>query len=169
MHVPWWSISFCESNLYLRRTEKETGQTGGTCRLTVRQMGRQTDRQADPGPREAGRGQMFPCRHRGEMFAMPGPCLPASPRSHQLAAWRFEPASAGLENQGQRDSHTYTDDEGATTKVSLVAGGKRNTSHTTPSGGEGSLLFHGPLCRCERDWFGLAGGRTECQSCHGGG
>lgn len=86
---------------------------------------------------------MFPCRHRGEMFAMPGLCLPGSPQSQQLAAQRPEPVSAG-ERTGGREALAYTQKmKRETTNVLCVARGKRNTSHTTLSGGERSLLFLG--------------------------
>lgn len=130
-----------------------------------------SDRQADRRTALwAWEGQMFPCRHRGEMFAMPDLCLPGSPQSHQLAAQC--PELAGVcwgKNWGQRGSRTYTGDKGETANVLCAARGKRNTSRTTVSVGERSLLFLGCPVDARGDSFGLAGGQTECQSCHGGG
>lgn len=63
--------------------------TDGMCRLTDRRRGLWAEE-----------GQMFPCRHRGEMFAVPALCLPGSPQSHQLAAHCSEPPSAGERNWG---------------------------------------------------------------------
>lgn len=99
-------------------------------------------------------GQMFPCRHRGEMFAMPGLCLPGSPQSHRLPARCPEPVSAGGKEPGvERGARIYTEDEGATTNVLCVSPeAKRNTSHTTLSSVERSLFIPQTVCWCEGGW-----------------
>lgn len=114
---------------------------------------------------------MFPCRHRGEMFAMPGLCLPGSPQSHQLAAQCPEPVGVCWgKSWRQRGSRTYTGDEGETTNVSCVSPGAKGTHLTPPCPVEKDLfLFLGCSVDARGDSFGLAGGQTECQSCHGGG
>lgn len=151
--------SFCIIKQYLCGSKNPGAMTtpvhtNSVCRLRVRQADRRRDLRA-------WECQMFPCWHRGEMFAILGLCLPGSPQSHRLAAWCPKPVSAG-----ERGTHIYRGDEGQTSNVLCVTRGKRNTSHTSLSSGERSILF---LCWCKGDSFGLAGGQTECQSCHGGG
>lgn len=50
---------------------------------------------------------MFPCRHRGDMFAMPCLCLPGSPQSHRLAVRYPELLCAG-EIAGGGEASTQT-------------------------------------------------------------
>lgn len=161
-------ISFCVLNLCLCRSENSgtmtrRAHTGNMCRLTVRQGDRQTEGPARlGGPDVPMQTQRWDVCHPGPVFARLSIESPAG----CLAPW----ASVFWgKNWGQRDSHIYTGDEGGTTNILCVARGQRSTSHTTLSSGGRSLLFFRLLCRCERDLFGLAGGQTECQSCHGGG
>lgn len=131
-------ISFCVLNLYLCRsansgTTTRQAHTGNMCRLTVRQADR---RRALRG----WEGQMFPCRHRGEMFAMPGLCLPGSPQSHQLAAWRLEPVSAG-ERTGGREALTYTQEMKEGPQMSCVSPGAKGAHLTQPCPVEKDLFY----------------------------
>lgn len=116
-------ICFCILSLCPCRSENPGAMTtpvhtNNMCRLTVSQTGRQTE-----APR-ALEGQMFPCRHRGEMFAMPGLCLPGSPQSHQLAAQHPESMSAGERTLG-REALTYTQKMKDRPQMSCVSPGAK--------------------------------------------
>lgn len=83
---------------------------------------------------------MFPCRHRGEMFAMPGLCLPGSPQSHQLAAWHLEPVSSG-ERTGGRETLTYTQEMKEEPQMSCVSPGAKGAHLTQPCPVEKDLFY----------------------------
>lgn len=86
---------------------------------------------------------MFPCRHRGEMFAMQSLCLPVSPQSHQLAVQCPEPVSAG-ERTGGREALTYTQKMKEKPQMSCVSPGAKRPHLTQPCPVEKrSLLFLG--------------------------
>lgn len=96
-------------------------------------------------------------------------CLSGSPQSCRLAARCPEPVAAGQRG----GNHIYSKVEEETTNVLSVAKGKRNKSNTaTDRQRKISFFFFflpGLVYRCDDDslevWF-LAGGETECQSCH---
>lgn len=86
---------------------------------------------------------MFPCRHRGEMFAMPGLCLLALRR---VTSWLPGASSQCLlgERTGGREALTCTQEmRERPQNVLCVARGRRSTSHTALSGGKKTLLFLG--------------------------
>lgn len=83
---------------------------------------------------------MFPCRHRGEMFAMPGLCLPGSPQSHQLAARRPKSMSAG-ERTGGSEALTYTQKMKDRPQMSCVSPGAKGTRLTQPCSVEKDLFY----------------------------
>lgn len=69
---------------------------------------------------------------------------------------------------GKRRSHIQRRWRADLKCLSCHQGQKEHISHNPV---QGRKIYFIPLlvCWCKGDWFGLAGGQTECQSCHGGG
>jgi len=98
---------------------------------------------------------MFPCRHRGEMFAIPSLCLPGSPESPPCCL--VPPSCSLLGKAGGGEVLTFTQE----TKERPLMSSQRQKEHIDVQWRES---FFWLVCRYVEFSFGLAEGQTALES-----